>query len=92
MAQKMDNEEKFSFEKVYNNVVVVVLTVHWAPNAGRTYRVCIVAISFCQIGTFLCILWFFFMYFLLSNKKLQEKKDFIFTKYIYSLNILFYFV
>ncbi len=92
MAQKMDNEEKFSFEKVYNNVVVVVLTVHWAPNVGRTYRVCIVAIFILSDWHFLCILWFFLNVFLAKQQKVARKKDFIFTKYIYSLNILFYFV
>ncbi len=44
--------------------------------------------SFSQIGTFFVFRDFYFIYSLLSNNNLHERV-FIFTKYIYSLNILF---
>lgn len=94
--RKWTMREKCSFDEVYNNVAVF-LTVHWASNAGRTYRVYIVAITDYALYIlsdwhFLCIPWFKKKnYFLQINEKLDENV-FIFSKYIYSLNILFYFV
>lgn len=61
---------------IWNSVkLTFFLTVHWAPNAGRTYRV--------SKWRFLCTTWFF-MYFLLSNKKLLENSFSIHKIYLIS--------